>query len=271
MKSNGPSCFAVSSQNELWQLQAENTEEMYEWINAINSHIHYTFIRIHGHRVGGFGDTTEQPQYYMLRSDSQKGMAIRTVPDSRGPRTGGIIHPGEIFEVGQLYPSHTAPNDFGVYFRLADDKGWVFQLETRHEPVIVPATGFSFEEQGLFQVHPNCRAPVPLRYGPSFSAHFTGAFVEAGERFQACRRWVSGDCEGCDFLKLQAGVGKEGWVQIFNRPRERPTDPAPQHVIIEASELETTGDAPPAAMSMSSPDHEYPEGSRRIKRLSRNC
>ena len=65
MKGSAPLCFTVSNQTETWLLQASSDDDLYEWVNAINSHIHFLYARIHGLRVGGFGDESEAPLYFM--------------------------------------------------------------------------------------------------------------------------------------------------------------------------------------------------------------
>lgn len=236
-----PCTFAVGNRTDSWTLQAANDTDMHEWMNAINAHIHFLYIRMHGVRVGGFGQLLECPQYFTLTMKGKKAMAIRSIPDGKGPRTGGVIQPGEIIEVVQLYPAGAQPQDDEVFFRLADDKGWVFQVTAEGDKVIAPAAGFAFNEEGFYQIHPRCRTPVPLRFGPSFHSQPTGQTLEAGEKFRVCRRWVSGVNEGADFLKLVASSGKEGWVQIFNRPREVVTEAPPQQIVQEITEEEFLG------------------------------
>eukprot|EP00442_Polarella_glacialis_P001621 CAMPEP_0115120136 /NCGR_PEP_ID=MMETSP0227-20121206/45505_1 /TAXON_ID=89957 /ORGANISM="Polarella glacialis, Strain CCMP 1383" /LENGTH=945 /DNA_ID=CAMNT_0002521735 /DNA_START=139 /DNA_END=2976 /DNA_ORIENTATION=- len=82
-----------------------------------------TAQKIQKRKEGRRLETLEQREYVV----TAEGVAIRTMPDSRSPRTGEILRQGTTFQAVEAVDG--VDRDLRLYLKLADGKGWVFDDE----------------------------------------------------------------------------------------------------------------------------------------------
>ncbi len=103
---------------------------MEDWLLAVNSHIHYTYV--HQHALHGEDYWDKVPSQLSLwkvpfttnATSQRRPVGVRSLPTSDAPRTGEGLFPGEVVEVIQLIAD---PHKKQTYLRLADERGWVFE------------------------------------------------------------------------------------------------------------------------------------------------
>jgi hypothetical protein len=103
---------------------------MENWLVAINSHIHYTYVSNHALHGEDYWEkvpsqlTLWKVPYTNNATSQRRPVGVRSLPCADAPRTGEGIVAGDVVEVNQIIGDPTRKQ---TYLRLADERGWVFE------------------------------------------------------------------------------------------------------------------------------------------------
>jgi hypothetical protein len=118
---------------------------------------------------GSYVPPPRPPTMWLHQPEFVAPLGIREVPDINGPRTGGVLMPGEVFAVSEELEG---PGEI-LYLKLADGSGWVFDRKpgvgsmcVRHvPPTPTPIVG-AFTAPGALR----SAGPAPLGTLPALVA-----------------------------------------------------------------------------------------------------
>lgn len=152
--------------------------------------------------------------FYQVPPNLDKPVGLRRYPHKNSPRTGDMIHPGEVVEVIQELEMDGVKYLKTLGSPLAGS-GWLFQKHPILETVMLDyLPGELIEKQQSYMYKTDQTTPITILCGPNENCSKTNHVIFPGEEIDINEIWKPCDGEGKTYVKLCDG---RGWVEL-NHP-----------------------------------------------------